>query len=69
MKCKLCKKEIHFLPSCLDDSYVPTEEEKKTKGNVYSYMGMKEVKITGLCERCFDFISEEEDEEYDKKDK
>ena len=27
---------------------------------------MKEVKITGLCERCFDFISEE-DEEYDKK--
>lgn len=28
MKCKLCKKEIHFLPSCLDDSYVPTEEEE-----------------------------------------
>lgn len=42
-------------------------KKKKTKGNVYSYMGMKEVKITGLCERCFDFISEEDDEEYDKK--
>ena len=66
MKCRFCKKEIHFLPSCLDNSYTPTDEEKMTKGNVYSFLGMKEVEITGLCERCFDLVTEEEeyDEEY-----
>lgn len=67
MKCRFCKNEIHFLPSCFDENIEPTEKEKATKGNVYSFRGMKEVKITGLCERCFDYVTREDEEECDEK--
>lgn len=33
--------------------------------NVYSQAGMREIAISGICERCFDFMFEEMDEDDD----
>lgn len=32
------------------------------KGHIYSEMGLREIRITGLCEWCFDKITEEPEE-------
>ena len=54
MKCRCCKVELNFLPSCFDPSIRPTDKEKTTKGNVYSRLGLRETQISGFCECCFD---------------
>lgn len=61
--CLNCKQEIHFHPSLtLDDWPSPvTEEEKRTPGIIYSDAGYKEYKISGLCEACFDYITQEDE--------
>lgn len=49
-KCVACEKEFNWNP-----------DEKDVKpGDVYSYSGIKETKITGLCECCFDDATKEE---------
>ena len=55
--CISCKKEIHFH----DPFNNPISYEESEEGDVYSYQGLKEYKISGMCEHCFDksFADEE----------
>lgn len=59
-RCIKCGTPFNMHPSLVMDG-VPgaTPEERRTPGMVYSDEGYREIKISGLCECCFDSICEE----------
>jgi len=51
--CPMCKNYPFFAP----------HDEALIEGHVYSHAGLAEIRITGLCEFCFDRVTAEPEEE------
>lgn len=49
MMCTRCKNNVFFAPHA----------EPLIEGHIYSHGGLAEMRISGLCEYCFDNITEE----------
>lgn len=58
--------ETKYLPPCHNCGHVPfyaPHDEGLVEGHVYSRDGLSEIRLSGLCEYCFDRITAEPDEE------
>ena len=49
--CIGCQQEAYYAPDTSAEAY----------GHIYSDLGLKELKITGFCEYCFDKLFSEDD--------
>ena len=50
-------------PKCKHYPFMAEHSEALIEGHVYSNEGYLELSITGLCEFCFDLVTQEPDEE------
>jgi hypothetical protein len=53
LPCPMCKNYLFFAP----------HDEALIEGHVYSNDGLREIRITGYCEFCFDRVTAEPEEE------
>lgn len=52
--CVACRQPFYYKPA----------EKAEAHGHVYSEMGLKETRISGLCEYCFDEIADDRDDKW-----